>query len=202
VSVLTLQGTAQRIVEDMRAAILEGRWQAGDPLREAQIAEDFGVSRTPVRQALRHLEREGLVRIRPNRGAVVNALGRDALLEVAEVRSHLSILAARRVAARVTDADLEQLHTLADRIATAIAGRAEDGAMPVSDALMEFHRRLFRLSGNALLSRLFETTTFVHVVAATFQYYSEEDWVRISAYPSEVLYALRERDGELAAALI
>jgi DNA-binding GntR family transcriptional regulator len=197
-----LHGTAQRIVEEIRSAILEGRWRAGDPLREAQIAEDFGVSRTPVRQALRQLEREGLVLIRPNRGAVVNAMGREALLEIAEVRSHLSILAARRVTARATDADLDTLEELAGRIETAIELRATDGAKPVSDALMAFHRAFFRMSGNALLSRLFETTTFVHVVAATFQFYSEEDWARISVYPSEFLYALRERDAELAAALV
>jgi len=88
---------AARTADLLREAILEGRYAIGQPLREAELCETLGVSRIPVREALRRLEGEGLVELRPNRGAVVAGLSEDEIHEVAEacvvLEAHLLTLA-------------------------------------------------------------------------------------------------------------
>src|SRR5262249_59318784 len=82
----------------LRDAIVDGRLQPGERLRTVALAESLNLSRTPVREALVQLEREGLVEIVPRRGAVVRAFANEDLLDLYEVRAVLEAAAARRAA--------------------------------------------------------------------------------------------------------
>jgi DNA-binding GntR family transcriptional regulator len=108
--------SAVRVHGELRAAILEGRLAPGERLRAEAVAERLGTSRTPVREALLMLEREGLVVVQPHRGAVVRAFDAQDLLDLYEVRELIEPHAARRAATRAPNLGrLEELCDLAER---------------------------------------------------------------------------------------
>jgi|tagenome__1003787_1003787.scaffolds.fasta_scaffold20491372_2 DNA-binding GntR family transcriptional regulator len=96
---------------ELRRRILDGTYAAGLPLRQDALAEEFGVSRIPVREALLQLEAEGLVRILPHRGAVVSALSTEEVEEIFELRALLEPRLLRRSAPRLTETDYTALRT-------------------------------------------------------------------------------------------
>ena len=85
-----------RVYSKIRADILEGRYKNNDELRELAIGEELGVSRTPVREAFRQLELEGLIRIVPNKGAYVTGITAKDVKDIYMIRSKLEGLAADR----------------------------------------------------------------------------------------------------------
>ena len=93
----------------IRKAVLNGEYTPGQPLLEAELAQKTGVSRTPVRQALRQLESEGLITIRTNLGAVVKSMTMKEYREMSEVRQALESGAAGLAALHRTDADLKAI---------------------------------------------------------------------------------------------
>lgn len=99
--------TAALLTEKLRGEITDGRLEQGAPLRQDEIAARYGVSRIPVREALRALQAEGLVAYEPNRGATVATISLDDLLEMLEVRIALECHALRLAVPRMGDADIE-----------------------------------------------------------------------------------------------
>ncbi len=100
---------SEKVYRFLRDAIAEGRYQTGDCLIEMKIAEELGVSRTPVREALKQLELEDLVSSHPNRGVVVKGLSTEDLQDVSTIRHLLEGQAAYWAAQRVTEAQLAEL---------------------------------------------------------------------------------------------
>ena len=100
---------SQEIYEELRAAILDNGYNAGQKLSENNLARRYGLSRTPIREILKRLEQERLIIIRPKSGTYV--LGRSAsqYVEAIEVRAYLERLAFRRAVARITDEELDEL---------------------------------------------------------------------------------------------
>ena len=113
--------SAIRVHDALRAAILEGEIAPGARLRAEALAERFGTSRTPVREALLMLEREGLVSVEPHRGAIVRSFDAADLLDLYEVRALIEPHAAARAATRI---DAEQLDAHAARCAARPSGAA------------------------------------------------------------------------------
>ncbi len=99
----------QRVFHRIREDILSGKYKKNEELKEKTIGEELGVSRTPVREALRQLELEGLVTIISNKGAYVVGFSVEDIQDIYEIRSVLEGLCARRVAVRVTKEQLEEL---------------------------------------------------------------------------------------------
>ena len=97
------------VFENLRGAIVEGRLKPGERLMEVQLAEQLGVSRTPVREAIRKLELEGLVVMLPRKGAYVANMSLKDLIDVLEIRASLEGLAASLAAERITDEDIKKL---------------------------------------------------------------------------------------------
>jgi len=100
---------SDRLREQIEEQIATGRLAPGSALDELTLAERFGVSRTPVREALIQLAAEGLIEIRPRRGAVVMALGPTRLLEMFEVMAELEAMCARQAARRMTEPERQVL---------------------------------------------------------------------------------------------
>jgi DNA-binding GntR family transcriptional regulator len=101
-------GSAPDVVRDgVRRAILDGAFESGTQLRQDELADRYGTSRIPVREALRQLEAEGLVTIHPNRGAVVSTLSLDDVLEMLEIRIALECRALRLAIPNMVDVDLD-----------------------------------------------------------------------------------------------
>ncbi len=103
-----------RVRDELQHAILEGVLRPGERLRAEALAQRFGTSRTPVREALLQLEAQGLVDVEPNRGAVVRAFDAADLLDLYALRALLEPAAAARAATRMDRQDVEQLQQLVD----------------------------------------------------------------------------------------
>jgi DNA-binding GntR family transcriptional regulator len=100
------------VYEELKSAIVDLRLAPGDPLREAALAEQLGVSKTPIREALTRLEQEGLVETTSFKGAVVSGYSRQDLIEIYELRELLENAAARAAAESMPDADRDRLRRI------------------------------------------------------------------------------------------
>ena len=119
--ILTLVGaqrTATSVAEHLREAILFGRIGPGTELKEERLAQELGISRTPIREALLRLKSEGLIEETPGRPARVRTLDHRALADLYELRSVLDAYSSRRAAERATDAQLQYLEQLRKEIET------------------------------------------------------------------------------------
>ena len=101
-----------RVFNRMREDILSGKYGRDEELREIAMAADFGVSRTPVREALRQLELEGLVHIIPNKGAYVTGISAKDIHDIYHIRSYLEGLCARWACGHISKEQLEQLEEI------------------------------------------------------------------------------------------
>jgi DNA-binding GntR family transcriptional regulator len=142
----------QRVHEHLREEIISGRLAPGTELQEVALARSLGVSRGPVREALGRLATEGLVAIRPRRGAVVRALSNEEFIEAYQVREALEMMAVRLAVPRLTAEDLVAMEGLIDEMAS--RGEAED-VQGFFEANTEFHERFFQIAGNRMLSELY-----------------------------------------------
>ncbi|MDI5975795.1 GntR family transcriptional regulator [Amycolatopsis magusensis] len=132
------------LLDDLRNARLSG----GTPLRATEIAQRLGVSITPVREALRRLENDRLIRYEQNHGATVIDLSADALVEYYSVRAVVEGLGARLAADRITDEQLARLWTIHERmVADEQAGRYE----LLGEQSREFHLAIADIGGPAFL---------------------------------------------------
>lgn len=109
------------LLEEIRQAILSGRYPAGSQLRQDALAEEYGVSRIPVREVLLQLEAEGLVVIQARRGAVVSIQSREEIEDIFGLRTLLESRLYRASAPLLTSDDLDQVEAIHDRYAEAIA---------------------------------------------------------------------------------
>lgn len=138
----------ERVREELRGRISDGRLAPGQHLIETALAEEFGVSRIPVREALRGLETEGLVTTVPRRGVVVSELTRADIVHLFEVRSTLEVLAFKLAAERATDDDIQQLRMLL--VDTQDAVDRNDHVDTVRTNAL-FHDLVRQISGNPFL---------------------------------------------------
>ncbi|MBP2639209.1 MAG: rspR 3 [Firmicutes bacterium] len=133
------------ISETLREAIVSGTLQPGERLMEIQLAEELGVSRTPVREAIRKLELEGFVVMIPRRGTYVADLSIKDVNEVFEIRTALDILAAGLAVERITEEELEQL----ERVLVEIGEYIEQNDIEkIVAADSRYHDILYRASRN------------------------------------------------------
>ncbi|MDR7457613.1 MAG: GntR family transcriptional regulator [Armatimonadota bacterium] len=143
---------SQRVRDHLRDQILANALAPGTPLHEEEIAAQLGISRAPVREALRLLAAEDLVTIAPRRGAIVKALSPQEFLDAYQVREALEVLAIRLAIPRLADADLQGLRDLHGEMMLAAARADVEGFFEANTA---FHTALVEASGNARLAELY-----------------------------------------------
>lgn len=142
------------VLAELRERIATGALPPNGRLVEDQIATELGVSRNPVREALRILEAEGLVRMSPRRGAVVVTLTADDAVKVFEVRLPLESLAARLAARKATESQVAKLRALLGVTSSAV-GSADAGALGRRNT--EFHREIHEIAGNSYLASVMQS---------------------------------------------
>ncbi|HEX5915217.1 MAG TPA: GntR family transcriptional regulator [Rubrobacter sp.] len=185
---IRVDSVADLAYERIRGYVLGGEVPPGARLGQVELAERLGISRTPVREALRRLAGEGLVDFHSNRGFRVTDLGLDAVLRRMEVRSIVEPGIARLAAQRRTEEDLQRLEA-----AIASEEGARDG-IEAHDASRRFHIALVRASGNEELVRVIESLWLVEVGRRLlFRRSAEPDWQRTDASEHrEVLEAVHK----------
>jgi len=143
----------QRVYDHLREEILSGSLTPGAELSEVALAESLGVSRGPIREAIGRLASEGLVTVRPRRGAVVSSLSTEEFIELYQVREALELLAVKLAVPRLRPDDITVLQALIDEM----SARAErNQVVAFFEANSAFHLRLVEASGNAKLLELYE----------------------------------------------
>jgi DNA-binding GntR family transcriptional regulator len=144
----------ERIVERLREAILTGDLPAKSRLREPELARRLAVSRTPLREAIRQLEAEGLVTSQPRLGTFVTDVTAQDLEETYAIRAVLEGLAARQAAEHADRAEAASLRALLDEL-----GQKTANYRVYHEAAGRFHNAIFALSGNTRLCMMYESLT-------------------------------------------
>lgn len=139
------------VFEYLRESILKGKLEPAQRLMEVQLAEQLGVSRTPVREAIRKLELEGLVVMLPRKGAYVADVSLKDIIEVLEIRAALEGLAASVAAERMTDEDLEKLELISYQFKKSLENGDID-MMVKKD--IELHDLIFNSTNNQKLIQI------------------------------------------------
>jgi DNA-binding GntR family transcriptional regulator len=191
------------IAAKIRARIMSGDIPLGAPLRQAELASDFGVSRTPVREALRQLQTGGLIDVVPNRGAVVRVPAPWEVREAYEVRAELEALAAARAVSRISHGDLDRLRAANQEM----YDRSVDGGAPARalDSRQEndvFHNTIVLASANARLGRAIAeiNETFPRNVSAQLLVNDERHREENYQEHLRIIEAIERGDAEAASA--
>lgn len=183
------------VFEALRQAILDGVLEPGERLMEVQLAEELGVSRTPVREAIRKLELAGFVVMIPRRGAYVADISLKEVSEVFEIRSALEALAAELAAERASEEELENLERLLVEIGKAIDSKDVDLLIELDT---RFHDALFKASRNERLSQILSS---LREQIQRFRTRTLSNPARMRVALEEhrrIVEALAARDGDLA----
>jgi DNA-binding GntR family transcriptional regulator len=194
------------LAERIRERITTGEFPIGMQLRQAALASEFKVSRTPVREALRKLQAGGLITVTPHRGAVVRVPAPWEVRDAYEVRAELEGLAAERAATRITPTDVAKLEQANDtmRKGAQRASKAKPkpaGSKPPTTAANDtFHMVILEAAGNARLAQVIQQINESFPRSVLAQVLIEDPGLRAVnvAEHDAVIQALRARDGAAA----
>lgn len=139
------------VFENIRGAIMDGTLKPGERLMEIQLAELLGVSRTPIREAIRKLELEGLVVMLPRKGAYVANISKKDLVDILEVRIGLEGMAAFYAAERISDEGVKKLEKISEELKEYVC-KNDVKNMLIKDE--EFHNCIFEFTGNSRLKSM------------------------------------------------
>lgn len=183
------------LVDAIRSAIVEGRYQPGERLVEERLAEDFGVSRIPIREALRALSSAGLITIEPRKGATVSSISRETANEMIEVRATLEALNARLAARHIHPELIARLRAVLQAGNEAVAAKAENALLRLN---AEYHELLAEAGMNRILGDMMRT---LRERTAVYFGATQELAVQTWQEHAEILQAVIEGHEERAALL-
>ncbi len=141
----------EKIYKLIKKAILKRELKPGERITEIDLANRFGISRTPIREAFRRLESEGFLTIFPRKGATVTEINEKNVIEFYQIKGALEALAGRLALANITSEDIEEMERLNDKLKE-ISLSDEDTAFDEFNKIHNsFHEKFISLSGNTLL---------------------------------------------------
>lgn len=187
------------VVERVRGMILEGRLAAGERVQERALSELLGISRTPLREAFKVLAREGLIRLKPNRGATVTRLTVGEAGEMFEVMAALEALAGELACARIGADEIAEIRALHYQM---LAHHARGERPEYFRLNQDIHRLIAETAGNETLSEMIAGLSG-RLRSARYQAnLSRERWDQAVAEHGEILAALEARDAVALAAVL
>ncbi|MEZ3485208.1 MAG: GntR family transcriptional regulator [Lachnospiraceae bacterium] len=187
-----------RVFGRLREDILSGVYQEHDELREITIGEELGVSRTPVREALRQLELEGLVTIIPNKGAYVTGISRKDVADIYKIRSMLEGMCARWATEHITEKQIEALDEVLLLSEFHLNKKSGAQAEQVTELDGKFHKVLYEASNSRIMEHvLSDFHKYVQMARAMSVGEKKRAQKSIQEH-REILEAIKKRDGELA----
>lgn len=197
-----LPTASHKAYQAIKSSIVSGRFKPGHRLKEEQLGELCGVSRTPIREALRRLHQEGLVQIGAHKGAQVADWSAADLAEVFSLRGLLEGHAAERAASRITQKDLDRLRRYAARMEDAIDGRPANYQAIFLEANTDFHGVILGAAASPRLVQMMGHVLETPLMLRTFERYSDEDIARSMGHHAELIDALRAHDGDWARSIM
>ncbi len=194
--------SAERAYVKIKKAILASHYASGERLPEEQIANDLGVSRTPVRDSLRRLQSEGLVEVAPNVGARVTSWNQVELDEIAYMRTMLEGYAAELAAQKITRDELDDLAIACQEMEQAAHQSARPNLDAVSEANISIHTKIVSAARNTRLKSAVEPMLHFPLVIRKFALFSSDRLDRSLYHHREILAALEAHDPEWAGAIM
>ena len=197
----------QQAYQHLRERILSGELGAGTHLSEPDLAKQLGMSRTPVREALRQMENEGLLDYAPRFGAMVRVPDRDELSDMYAVREALESYAAAEAADKIEPSALGELEGTFRQMSEVAAAFREKGAAVLEGASLlqfiqadvGFHKIIIAAAGNQYLSKVLDDTRLLaRVFTTTHWKYDVETLDEAVEFHRRLLVAMQNRDGEAA----
>jgi DNA-binding GntR family transcriptional regulator len=167
------------VYEELKMQILKGQIVPGTRMMEVEMAEEMGVSRTPIREAIRKLEKEGLVTIEPRKGAYASQISTQDMVDILEVRQNMEGLAAYYAALRMTEEQKKRLSDIADAYNKAVVDNNTPDMIKYDTA---FHHLIVEGSGNKMLVHMIEQ---LQELVLRFRYLYYDDFKRAEKMPRE-----------------
>lgn len=192
---LSLSG---RVFKQLRGDIIKGKYKENDELREVTIGKELGVSRTPVREALRQLELEGLVKIIPNKGAYVTGISQKDVKDIYMIRSMLEGLCARWATENITEEQLQELEEIILLSEFHMKRESSNSADQVTEMDGRFHAILYEACNSKILSHVLADFHKYVMSARRASVVSEERARKSVREHKQILRAIRDRDADLA----
>lgn len=183
------------LFQALRDRIVSGEYPPGTLLSEKALTEEFKVSRTPYREALKRLESMKLVKVVPRFGTYVSEIDINEILHAYEVRVHLEALAADLAAKRRTNADLEEFKDVIDKCRQVSEQNDRNNRSSADESL---HTLLCNLSKNPILSDTVDNLRLNCARIWTTSFWREYNFDQLFAHWESVYQAIKERDGERA----
>jgi DNA-binding GntR family transcriptional regulator len=181
------------VLERLRQMIIRCELKPGDRISEIDFGQAFGVSRTPLREALKLLAAEGLVEIRPHKGAVIADISRDEISEIFALMNSLELMAGPLVCERVSNIDLQVLEGIVKGMDDSQDNGDLEGYFELNT---KFHNRIVALSGNRVLTQVY-ADMFRKLQRARYRVnYDQRRWKESSAEHHWIMEALHVRNGE------
>jgi DNA-binding GntR family transcriptional regulator len=189
---------AERAYATVRQGILAGKYDQGSRLTEVELAHAVGVSRTPIREALRRLHAEGLVQFEPNHGAIVAQFQLQDAEEIFELRSVLEPIGARRAAERASAPQLAELRYLAEQQMQESTHRRRGHLARIAGLNDRFHRLIQTAAGSVRLTKVLAGVIEGPVILRTFDAFSPDELRRSADQHMELVQAFDSRDANWA----
>lgn len=181
--------------ELIRSAIVEGRLEPGQRLKEEELARELGISRTPIREALLVLQTEGLVDAAPNRGASVRAYDAADLEDLYLLRAVLESFAARLAAARISGEEVAELRASCERFG---ALRATDDVTELVRENVRFHDVILAAARSERLAQMVRSVIALPLVYRSYIWYSPDQKLISEHYHRQLTAALAGHEAERA----
>lgn len=186
----------------LRDLILTGELSPGSPLQQGKLAKDFGLSTTPLREAIRRLAAEGLITLAAHRDARVAEVTEKEAADLYQVRCQLDPLAASLAATHRTEDELSDII----EAESLLVPLTEEGGVDGLLRHREFHRRIYRASHNPILvdmlERLWDKADRYRIIGLQTRGDSPQDFQRVSAEHAELVTAIGDGDAERAQAVM
>jgi len=193
-----MAAAVEKAYQAIREGIVSGAYPPGSHLTAQDLAAASGLSRTPVREAMRRLHTEGLISFIPHRGAFVAQMEPRDIQKIYDLRLVLEGFAAEAAATEATDAQISELERLATEMADAVEQGGDKWVEQITRINNSFHKLIVTAAANPRLEVALASIVEVPLVLRTFRRYSLDDMRRSSAQHKELVEAIRARDGAWA----
>jgi DNA-binding GntR family transcriptional regulator len=190
-----MAAAVERAYRTIRDGIVSGVYRPGDHLTAQGLAAASGISRTPVREAMRRLHSEGLIRFIANRGAFVTNLDERDVFKIYDLRVVLEGYAAETAAQEASSAQIDRLDQLAREMVAAVELSPAPAIDRVTQLNSEFHKLIVTAAANPRLETALASIVEMPLVLRTFLRYSQHELRRSMNQHQELVEALRARDG-------
>lgn len=196
---LIRQSLHESLVAPVREMILSGELKAGEKVPEEELCERFGVSRTPIREALKVLAAEGVLQILPHRGAIVARITENEIDELFPLMASLERLAGRLACQTATETDVRRVRALHDEMMEYYDNKDEANYLRLN---REIHDSFFQIASNHTLHAFYsQVLTRIHSCRFVMRK-SAEDWNRAVLEHEQMIAALEARDGEILGSIL